>query len=170
MNKLNDFAISNTLLDKIKEILPFDSIILELGSGEGTGALADYYEMYSIEDDKRFINLYDSSYCHAPIKMYLDPLHQWYDRKIVEKFIQGISYDLFLIDAPIGAKYGREGVMHNIDLFENHIKQTGIPIIVDDTHRVEEQQISAFMQKHFNYDCQVIESENKKADILYKKL
>ena len=66
------WAISKTCFDYIRELLPGGKVILELGSGEGTAELAKYYRMYSIENQKEWINKYDSTYIYAPIKKYVN--------------------------------------------------------------------------------------------------
>ena len=136
--QFNDWSISKELFDFIRQTIPVGSTILELGSGYGTKALSMWYTMYSIEDDPKFVNLFNSTYCHAPIKQYDG--YQWYDDKVVGEFVKDIDYDLLLIDAPIGAKYGRSGFLQHTELFNMNV-----PVVVDDTHRDEERMLSQWL-------------------------
>ena len=153
--QFNDWSISRELFDFIRQTIPAGSTILEFGSGYGTKALAMYYEMYSIEDDIRFVNLFNSNYCHAPIKQYDG--YQWYDREVVAEFVKDIEYDLLLIDAPIGGKYGRSGFLQHTDLFNMNV-----PVVVDDTNRDEERMIAEFLFNEHNFKEYLRIPDNKK--------
>ena len=91
------FAISRELFEFIRQTLPDGSTILELGSGSGTGELCRHYRMYSIEQDKKWLNTYNSTYIHAPLK------NRWYDVTILREKLPTIpTYDCILIDGPSG--------------------------------------------------------------------
>ena len=126
---LGGFAISVDLLVYIHNILPEGSTILELGSGSGTAELAKYYKMYSVEHDRKWMNLYDSEYIFAPIKNY--GRYKWYDINHLQNKLPN-HYDLILVDGPPGP-IGRYGFLHHLSLFNS-----SVPIIFDDTHRKEE--------------------------------
>jgi hypothetical protein len=121
---LGGWAIDKEVYDYIRSTLSVGSTILELGSGAGTGALAEHYTMYSIEHDMRWVGRFPSSYIFAPMN------GKWYDVAAVREKLPD-QYDLILIDGPIGSESdGRIGFLHNIDLFN-----TTVPMIFDDTNR-----------------------------------
>lgn len=116
------WSISKEMFDYIRETLPENKTILELGSGWASGLLSNHYKVYSIENDPYWINKYNTNYIFAPLK------NGWYDTKILKAFVPLIKYDLLLIDGPIGEN-ARSGFLENLDLF--NLK---VPIIVDDIH------------------------------------
>jgi len=120
---LNNFSISNEMFEWISLNLPKGKTILEFGSGTGTIELTKHWEVYSVEQDKKWVNLApDSNYIYAPIK------NGWYDSKIVFTSLPQ-EYDLIIIDGPGGSHF-RPG----IDKYISKLN-TDIPIILDDTHR-----------------------------------
>ena len=136
---INSISVSNTCINLIHSIIKPGSVILELGSGEGTVILAEFYTMYSIENQPEWYDRYPicTTYINTRTRMYDDtylppdiPENKgWYHTddligKLPEK------YDLILIDGPGGAKYGRGGFVKHIDLFN-----TNVPMIFDDVHR-----------------------------------
>lgn len=119
--------ICKELYDFITNQLEQGSTILEFGSGEGsTGQLSKLYKMYSVEHDSRYVGAYDSTYCHAPI----DLNQNWYSLDKVKPFLSEISYDMVLIDGPVGSK-PRFGAFNNRELLD----LKGKWLIIDDTHR-----------------------------------
>jgi hypothetical protein len=93
------FAISEEVLNIIKEHLPLGKTILEFGSGTGTHMLTGAgYKMVSVEQDFRFVNYSSnvSDMIFAPI----DPATNWYNMSIVNAAIQNLEYDAILIDGP----------------------------------------------------------------------
>lgn len=126
---LGGWAISVDLLIYIHKILPEGSTILELGSGTGTGELAKYYHMHSIEHAKDWVDRYNSEYIFAPIKNYDN--YKWYDIDYLFNKLPE-HYDLILVDGPPGP-IGRYGFLHNLSLFN-----CNVPIIFDDTQRKAE--------------------------------
>ena len=105
----------------IMENVPDDKIILEFGSGETTKYLSKKYNMYSVEEDNRFVGLYDSNYIYAPI------VNDWYDLESLKKGIPE-KYDVIILDGPAHGK--REGFLDNIGLFS-----LDKIIVVDDIDR-----------------------------------
>ena len=124
--KLDGWALDPVVTDWIVKNVPSGSTILEMGSGEGTGFLAEAgFKMISIEHGDIWIDKYDSTYVYAPI----DLKARWYDPKIVEKAVTGLHYDLLLVDGPTSCRdYGRKALVNHIHLFN-----TSIPMIFDDT-------------------------------------
>lgn len=131
-NNLNNFAISTEVAEYIFRVLPEGSTILELGSGSGTGELAKYYKIYSIEDSADWLYKYDSTYIYAPIKNYGN--YKWYDADYLKDNLP-TEYDMILIDGPPGP-VGRFGFYHHFYLFNPNVM-----IIFDDTHRSEERNL-----------------------------
>lgn len=152
------YAISIEMYYWILENLPKGSIILELGSGKGTVELSEFYKVYSIEHDKRWLGVAKkSNYIYAPLANYKG--YKWYDIKRI-KALMPKKYDLLLIDGPNGY-IGREGFIKNIGLFK-----TDIPIIIDDTQREKYVEMRDFLAKKFNKKVITIEGGNKMFSIL----
>jgi len=124
---LDDWSITKECFEKIVEILPFGSTILEIGSGNSTKILSQFYKMISIESDEKWMNKYNSEYLYVPFKKFSSEIFgetNWLDVDILQPLINGKKYDLLIVDA--GA--GRVGIYDNLHLFN-----TNIPIIFDDT-------------------------------------
>ena len=127
---LGGWSFEPEVYDFIVKNLPFGSIIFELGSGSGTGVLAQHYTMVSIEHNKKFVGKYPSTYIHAPMNGH------WYDVGTVKSNLP-TKYDMILIDGPIGDQSrNRIGFYENINLFD-----TSKMMIFDDTNRVGERQL-----------------------------
>jgi len=152
------YAISIEMYYWILKNLPKGKIILELGSGTGTIELTNYYKVYSIEHEKKWLGYAKkSNYIYAPIINYKN--YQWYDINRIKKLIPE-WYDLLLIDGPQG-HIGREGFLDNIKLFK-----MDIPIIVDDTNRKEDAKIRDIIFEKYNKKIINIRSSNKQFSIL----
>jgi hypothetical protein len=124
---LDDWSITKECFDKIVEILPFDSTILEIGSGNSTAVLSSFYNMISIESDEKWMNKYNSEYIYIPFKETNSDIFgetMWLNTDILKPLINEKKYDLLIVDA--GAD--RVGIYDNL-----HIFNTDIPIIFDDT-------------------------------------
>ena len=116
-------CISEQLYDYIVENLPEGKTILELGSGWGTGELCKRWDVISIEHDLKYTTRTrpeNHRYIHAPLTDH-KPLRnhegamKWYDRDIVKPALEGVDYDLLLIDGPPGNT--RCGVVKYISIF-----------------------------------------------------
>lgn len=127
----HDHSITKNLFDYIRKTLPEGSTILELGSGWGTGELAKYYTMYSVEHDEEWLDKYNTTYLHVPLKEH-KPLANhlttlWYDADILRDKLWKCKYDLLLIDGP---PQTRSGFYKYHDLFD-----TDAIWVFDDMHR-----------------------------------
>ena len=111
--------------DWIIDNIPKKSIILELGSGKGTKRLVDNdYQVYSVEHSKKWLNMYGSTYIHAPIK------EGWYDLDVIKNDLPE-KYDLLIVDGPLWKKgMGRIHMANYLDYFD-----TDCCMIFDDFHR-----------------------------------
>tara|TARA_R110000765_G_scaffold346698_1_gene436814 strand:- start:328 stop:834 length:507 start_codon:yes stop_codon:yes gene_type:complete len=140
MNNFGGWAMAKTTYDFIRNLLPEGKTILEIGSGFGTGEMAKYYKMYSIEANSQWVGKYNSTYIHAPIKMYdseytapeIPESNGWHNVDSLTSILPHINYDLLFIDGPEG-KYGRGGFLKHIEMFN-----TNIPLIFDDINRPSE--------------------------------
>lgn len=151
---LGGYSISKACYDFIRELLPDNKIILELGSGAGTDLLSKNYIMYSIEDNSAWVNKFKSTYLHVPIKQYDSAWtvpnlpgvnNSWFNPDILKEKLESnfsdIKYDLILVDGPSGF-FGRGGFLKHLDLFD-----TNVPIIIDDIHREEMDLMIAVSEK-----------------------
>ena len=152
------WSFSIELFNWVRNNLSTGKTILGLGSGNATKELTKYFKVYSIEHNKEWVgHAKRSNYIHAPIVQYEG--YKWYDKKIVKKSIPE-DYDLLLVDGPQG-DIGREGFVHNIDLFK-----TDIPIILDDTNRHVEATMRNELAKKLNKKVLTFDGAGKKFSIL----
>ena len=133
---INDsgWSIPHPLIASIKHYLPTDSVILEFGSGLGTGKLIKQgYNLLSVEQDFNFINKFHNNYCHATIK------DGWYDLEVLHEFLKDKEYDAILIDGPT-APGSRMGILEaKIDF--NKI------IFMDDIDRPEDRELFCILSE-----------------------
>ena len=128
------WSIDIELFECIKKLLPPGKTILEFGSGFSTLKLSEFYNVISIEENKNYIGKYKSTYIYAPIKKIKPQKHfqefdKWYDADVIQRGLQGKSYDLMLIDGPMGANTVRPGIYKYRNLFN-----WDIPVIFDDSN------------------------------------
>ena len=57
-----DHSITKQTYELIQAILPAGKTILELGSGNGTKELVKYYNVISIEENEKWVNVVPESY------------------------------------------------------------------------------------------------------------
>lgn len=137
-NKIAEWSMGRETLNWIELNIPFGSTILELGSGKSTIDLAENYKVYSIEHNKKWLNLSSKShYIYAPI------VDGWYNAEILEKEIPE-KYDLIIVDGP-PAQIGRMGFYNNLHLFN-----TAIPILFDDIERPVEKELLEKVSEKLN--------------------
>ena len=152
------WSFSVTCFNYIREKLAKGQTILELGSGWGTGELSKFYKMYSIENENSFINKYNSTYIHAPIKRYNSEFKApdipenigWYDPDIIKLNLPK-NYHLILVDGPNG-RYGRGGFYTYLELFN-----TAVPIIFDDISRNPEKILMEKVSKKIGREFIILE-------------
>lgn len=113
------WSIDKKLYNYIRGVLPAGSTILELGSGWATNELAKHYTMYSVEHELEWVGKYNSSYMYVPLcehKPIKNHEHtRWYSADILRPKLQGIEYDLLLIDGP---PQTRSGFFKYMELFD----------------------------------------------------
>ena len=123
-SKPNDWggnSISHALFHYLEINLPAGKTILELGSGWATGKLVEMWNVWSVENQPEWFQLYNDQSFLVPLK------DKWYDVDILKKCLDGLEYDLLLIDGPYN---DREGLVANFDLFKHDV-----PIVFDDVMR-----------------------------------
>jgi len=98
--------LDKAVFDYICNHIPYGSGILELGSGWVTGQLAQHYTMYSIEENARWLDVYDSYYIHAPL------YNSWYDVDVLARELPRIQYTCVLVDGPFRRRHRRNMVDH----------------------------------------------------------
>ena len=114
---LDDWSISKECFDMIIKVLPFNSTILEIGSGHSTELLSKFYNMISIENNKEWINKYKSEYIYIPLSPMKSDIFGdtiWLDADALKDYIQNKKYDLLLVDS--GGD--RVGILDHIDIFK----------------------------------------------------
>lgn len=140
---LDDWSINCECFEKIVEILEFDKTILEFGSGKSSELLNQFYNVISVEDNKEWLNKYNTTYIH------INTIGRGeYDFKILYNEIKDIDYDLLIVDGP---NENREEIINHTDILKSDI-----PIIWDDTQVYEKYAIkmSEILNKSYKtYQC-----------------
>lgn len=138
MENLGGWCVDMELIQTIYDMIPHNSTIIELGSGDGsTKYLSKFYDLYSIEHDVHYINRYPNKYIYAQL---IDDY--WYDRNVLINQLPS-KYELILVDGPI--KHRRKGFVENYDIFDQNV-----PIILDDTHREIEKNMINILVNQFS--------------------
>ena len=138
MKDFDGSSIEEKLFRWFLSTFPAGATIVELGSGSGsTKHLGELFNLFSIEDDKQYIDKYRSTYIYAAKK------NGWYDPEAIRKNLPN-NYDAILIDGPVG-EGNRIGFLKNIHLFK-----TKCHIIVHDTHRGGERDLANKISKELS--------------------
>lgn len=151
---LGKMSISVELYDYILNNVSKGKAILELGSGFGTHMLSKFYKMYSIENDTRWLNKFNSTYIYAPIVNYGS--YSWYNIEILKKKLN-FEYSLILVDGPSG-KIGRCGFFYN-----HHLFNINVILILDDVQRQEELQMIKDLSAKYNAEYEIIKCQDGKS-------
>ncbi len=145
LSKANDWgggSITTPLYKHLQKTLPEGKTILELGSGWGSSKLMEHWNLYSIETAEEWFKKFNPQSFLVPTRLVPksereshDPkgIKGWYDLEILKKALQGLEYDLILIDGPT---YGRWEFPYNLNLFD-----TSVPMVFDDVNRLEGQTV-----------------------------
>lgn len=137
---------------EIDRLLSEGDTILELGSGEGTGRLAQRYRMISVEHDPEYVGRHNSQYIQAAIVP--NGSHDWYDAGILERELPPDGYDLLLVDGPPG-HVGRLGMLQHLDLFD-----LDATIVVDDVHRNADRYLLTELAKVAGRDYRIVHEDD----------
>lgn len=152
-------AISRELFNKIKEILPEGSSILEFGAGEGTKELLNYYKVSSVEHNGKYAKQIKAKCSHC---VYLAPLENgWYSEDMVRSALS-VKKALILIDGP--PKELRANLP--IDLF----KDIECPVIFDDVNRGLDRSIMHLFCYKNKYESKIYKGKEKDFAVCTKKI
>ena len=133
------WAIEESLYNHIKTFLPEGKTIIELGSGTGTIELLKHWNVVSVEHSEKYADRLTNTCIFAPLtehkalKNHEGPM-KWYDRDILIPALEGLEYDLLLVDGPPGDT--RCGIVKYIGLFYPEV-----PMIFDDLQRSADRKI-----------------------------
>lgn len=144
--KLGGWSISEELLLDLM-MFPKGTKMVELGSGEGTKHLVSHFNLTSIEQNEKYLNLHHDNYIYAPIK------HNWFDLSAFEA--KDLNCEVLLVDAPFGAS--RRGVIDNFKLFNAKT------VIFDDVNREKDMEIAKEFCAVYNYKMTVKGTDKKHA-------
>jgi len=150
---MGGWTIGGKCFEAIDELLEEGDTILELGSGEGSRALAEAYNVYSVEHDRDWFNRFENvNYIWASIVP--NGGYDWYDAGQIERH-RPEHYDLLLIDGPPG-HIGRRGILEHLDLFDldRHI-------VVDDVNREEEKSLLVELSEITGREFEIVRDGNK---------
>lgn len=140
------WSITKKTFDYILATLPKGSTLLEMGSGWSSGEFSKYYTVFSVENNPKWLNKFNTNYIHVPIK------DHWYNVDILRKKLPD-HYDFILVDGPTGG-IGRMGFYTNLKIFN-----TNVPILFDDIHA----------KKHYELFIKVAEKINRPIKTWYEK-
>jgi len=154
------WSMSEKMFNWLKENIPTGSTILELGSGYGTIELSKFYNVISIEHDKKWIGLCKkANYIYAPI------VNDWYDINAIKKGLNNKKYDVIIIDGPPEKISNRKNLIQNIDLFD---KKT--IFLVDDIQRENEMNLCKELSLLLNKDYSIVKESEKYFGILQSQI
>jgi hypothetical protein len=130
--------ISKTVIEKLLEVIPEGSTVLELGTGFGTIPIAEKFKVISIENNPHWhqgvselieVPVVDQLNIPGSISKRFPLYKQWYDAELLRTKLAGKQYDAIIVDGPESPSR-RPGFLFNRSIFD----QT-VPVIIDDFHR-----------------------------------
>lgn len=162
---LNDNSISGEMFHWILDNIHKGDTIVELGSGYGTIELCKFFNVYTIEHDKKWLyKTHNAYYVYAPLK------DGWYD---VNKIITSLPdhYSLLIVDGPPGILNKnknqkieiRSGFYDNFDIFRKDI-----PIIIDDSNRDLDRILIGRIMERYHYNIEEFIGHQKNFVVLKK--
>lgn len=120
------WSIDHECFQEIKKLMPYRGTLLEFGSGPVTHELAKCYTVYSVEDNRDYMEGLPHG-IHAPIE------DGWYE---LSKLQLPEKYDLILVDGPSNKAGSRMGFFNHRNRFN-----LDVPIVMDDVNRPEERAV-----------------------------
>jgi hypothetical protein len=150
LNNLDNWSMSIEGFNWILENITKGSKILEIGAGKGTIELNRFYNVTTVENDKRWVGSVEGvEYIYAP----LDP--KWYKIENLKNKLPK-KYDLLIIDGPQGSP-NRIPILDNLNLF-----YLECPILIDDVHAEASLHIAEVLAKKLNRELTVHKGWQKK--------
>ena len=146
--------ISEELFLHILHSLPENGVLLELGSGSGSGELVKYCDVYSIEHDKNWLNKYPVHYIYAPIQNYGS--YKWYNNSRLSEELPS-TYHAILVDGPPGI-IGRIGFLN-----QRHLFNLSVPIFIDDVQRRAEMHLLITLARILKKSYRIIKCKDRKS-------
>ena len=145
------FAIEQGVVNLLLNKIPQGSLVLEFGSGFGTGMLLKYYKVVSIEHNLFYAVQRSSEHTciHSPLQS------NWYSPEHVANAL-AFNPAVILIDGPPGEL--RKNILANLDLFEH----LSCPVIFDDVDRETDYATAQEFCRELDYSITVITGESKK--------
>ena len=147
IKKQTSWSVGAGILEAVRNLVTKDAVILEFGSGIGSKSLAEICNVFSVEHDENFLNLYDTvNYIYSPlVEMESSPEFmetKSYDFDIIRQKIPS-SIDMVIVDGP--PEYaGRSGLLSNLSLFNDECIW-----IVDDVLRPKDQKLANYIALRF---------------------
>jgi hypothetical protein len=138
-HKWGGSGIERSLFEFILDNFDVGCNVIEFGSGYcSTKALSNFYNLYSIDENKSYVNIYENvNYLHA------DVIDGWYDKNKVIDFLPK-KYDLVFVDGPLG-EGNRSGILGNLEIFNHETI-----FIFHDTYRDSEKNLAIDVAKKLN--------------------
>ena len=144
----------------IFQTIPKGSNILEFGSGNGSQILSEKYQLWSVEHNQDWLGISRSNYIFAPIVDNAESTtvgeEGWYDPVLFDSVPERV--ELIIIDGPPGA-IGRTGICS----FLQRLPKFKF-ILVDDTDRPAEKELSRKIQLFFHCEYEEFTSIQIKAN------
>jgi hypothetical protein len=139
-------GIPSGMLEALLELRP--ATVLEIGTGDGTSALTEHFNVVSIEHDSQYhkgtsrlleVPLKSCRELDLPIAFWkrFPGATEWYDPAILLEKLRGVQYDAILIDGPNGG--ARRAAMWH---FFSILFRMDVPVIIDDAHRTYDWQVA----------------------------
>lgn len=142
--------------DWIYQSIPPQAPILEFGSGYGSAHLATKYNVYSVEHNPDWVNLFPNvNYIHSPLTHL-----NWYGHEsILSSIVNSPTFPkphLTIIDGPPESLSSRSNLLQYQQIYD-YITKNSQFILVDDTHRLDESLLanalflSPSMKRRYSY-------------------
>lgn len=158
---LDGWAIPKEAFEWIYKNIPHGSTIVELGSGNGTKELVRYYNVVTVEENEKWVNVVkEAKYIYSPLKEYDKVVPHsccWYNDDMLSELPS--EYDLLIIDGPVGNNRGN--FVHFIEHF-----RSDVPIIIDDTNRGGDKKMALDVAEKLNKNITEIIGWEKEMMIL----
>jgi hypothetical protein len=144
------WMLPREIFEWISQTIPEGANILEFGSGDGSQILSKKYQLWSVEHNQEWVGVSQSNYIFAPIvdnpESSVAGEKGWYDPELFDSTPSRV--EVIIIDGPPGV-IGRTGICS----FLERLPKFNF-IIVDDTDRPAEKELSGKIQLFFDCECE----------------